>query len=127
MNGEPWSKKGGGIFDVGMGFFDGAEVCELVGLFLLNELAELGIILGIYRDDGLAVSAKTARETENIKKKMAAIFKKYNLKITIEANKKRVEFLDLYLDLKKKNLVLTLNQIQNLFMFTLAAITLLKY
>ena len=51
MNGEPWSKKGGGIFDVGMGFFDGAEICELVGLFLLHELEELGIILGIYRDD----------------------------------------------------------------------------
>jgi hypothetical protein len=27
MNGEPWAKKGGEVFDVGMGFFDGAEVC----------------------------------------------------------------------------------------------------
>ena len=102
MDGEPWSKKGGGIFDVGMGFYDGAEICELVGLFLLNELQELGINLGIYRDDGLAVSEKTAREVENLKKKMSAIFKKYNLKITIEANKKRVEFLDLYFDLEKQ-------------------------
>ena len=102
MNGEPWSKKEGGLFDVGMGFYDGAEICELVGLFILNELREIGINLGIYRDDGLGVSSKTAREVENLKKKMAAIFKKHNLKITIEANKKLVEFLDLYLDLDKE-------------------------
>jgi len=102
MNGEPWSKKEGGLFDVGMGFYDGAEICELVGLFILYELREIGINLGIYRDDGLGVSSKTAREVENLKKKMAAIFKKHNLKITIEANKKLVEFLDLYLDLDKE-------------------------
>ena len=101
LNGEAWSKKGDKVFDVGMGSFDGAEICELVGLFLLSELSELGLNLGIYRDDGLAVSTKTARETEKLKKKMAEIFKKHNLSITIEANKKRVEFLDVYFDLEK--------------------------
>ena len=40
---EPWAKKGGSLLNVGMGFFDGAEVCELVGLFLLEELEELKI------------------------------------------------------------------------------------
>ena len=84
-----------------MGSFDGAEICELVGLFLLSELSGLGIDIGLYRDDGLAASSKSAREIENIKKKMCAIFKNYNLKITIEANKKRVEFLDVYFDLEK--------------------------
>ena len=102
VNGVPWSKKGDTVFDVGMGSFDGAEICELVGLFLLSELSELGLNLGIYRDDGLAVSTKTARETEKLKKKMAEIFKKHNLNITIEANKKRVEFLDVYFDLEKE-------------------------
>ena len=34
--------KGDEIFDVGMGFFDGAEICELVGLFLLEKLCYLG-------------------------------------------------------------------------------------
>ena len=101
LDGQAWSKKGGSIFDVGMGSFDGAEICELVGLFLLSELSGLGIDIGLYRDDGLAASSKSAREIENIKKKMSAIFKKYNLKITIEANKKRVEFLDVYFDLEK--------------------------
>ena len=102
MDGEPWSKKGNKIFDVGMGSFDGAEICELVGLFLLSELSCLGLDLGIYRDDGLAVTNKSPRETEKAKKRMAAIFKKHNLKITVEANKKRVEFLDVYLDLDKE-------------------------
>ena len=101
LNGVPWSKKGEKVFDVGMGSFDGAEICELVGLFLLSELSDLDLDLGIYRDDGLAVSTKTARETEKLKKKMAEIFKKHNLNITIEANKKRVEFLDVYFDLEK--------------------------
>ena len=102
MNGEIWSKKGGGIFDVGMGSYDGAEICEIVGLFLLSELSHLGLNIGLYRDDGLAVSNKSPKATEALKKKMSAIFKKHKLKITIEANKKRVEFLDVYLDLEKE-------------------------
>ena len=44
-----------------MGSFDGAEVCELVGLFVLNDIisAKIGLSksnVGIYRDDGLAVT-----------------------------------------------------------------------
>ena len=38
-NNEPWIKKEqSSNFDVAMGSYDGAEVCELVGLFLLNDL-----------------------------------------------------------------------------------------
>ena len=50
-------KKTGENFDVGMGSFDGAEICKLVGLFLLDRLASvLGKEnVGLYRDDGLAV------------------------------------------------------------------------
>ena len=36
-SGSSWSKKNG-TFDVTMGSFDGAEVCELVGLFLLKKI-----------------------------------------------------------------------------------------
>ena len=35
-----WIKKKGGLFDVTMGAFDGAEVCEAVGNFLLYQLSE---------------------------------------------------------------------------------------
>ena len=39
---------------------------------------------------------------ERIKKKNSAIFKKHKLEIAIEANKKYVEFLDIYMDLNKE-------------------------
>ena len=35
----PWQKKNTNLFDVAMEAYDGAEVCEIVGLFLLNNLA----------------------------------------------------------------------------------------
>ena len=45
-----------------MGSYDGAEVCELVELFLLNELNELfgKDNVGLYRDDGLAIVKNTS-------------------------------------------------------------------
>ena len=83
-----------------MGSFDGAETCEIVGLYILSQLQkELGKDAGLYRDDGLAAVSKTPRETEQIKKKICAIFKNNNLKITIEANKKVINYLDVTLNL----------------------------
>ena len=38
--GDTWIKKNNELFDVTMGAYDGAEVCELVGLFLLNEISK---------------------------------------------------------------------------------------
>ena len=67
--GTPWCKKGNSEFDVAQGSFDGAETCELVGLFLLFQISGLNIDVGLYRDDGLAVSSSTPRQVELIKKK----------------------------------------------------------
>ena len=52
-----WIKKGNVFFDVTMGSYDAAETCELVGLYLLDELNTLinKNHIGLYRDDGLAV------------------------------------------------------------------------
>ena len=37
-NNEPWVKAGDSpMFDVAMGSYDGAEVCELVGLYILHK------------------------------------------------------------------------------------------
>ena len=100
-DGAPWSKKGNSDFDVTMGSFDGAETCELVGLYILSQLQHLDINVGIYRDDGLAVcSGKTPRDIENIKKEICKIFSSNDLKITIEANKKTIDFLDITMDLR---------------------------
>ena len=41
QNGETWTKKGRDNFDVTMGAYDGAELCELVGLYILNKLEEI--------------------------------------------------------------------------------------
>ena len=58
--------------------------------------------MGIYRDDGLAVSNASRRQNENISKEIANIFKKFNLNITSEANPKRVDFLDVIFDLDEE-------------------------
>ena len=83
-----------------MGSFDGAETCELVGLFLLSQLTHLDVNVGLYRYDGLATCTKTPKQVEAIKKEMCKIFKRNSLQITIEANKNVVDFLDITLNLK---------------------------
>ena len=41
-NNQPWEKKSGNSdFDVPMGCHDGAEICELVGIFILNKLSNI--------------------------------------------------------------------------------------
>ena len=83
-----------------MGSYDGAESRELVGPFLLHQISEKhGKNFGPYRDDGLGVAKATPRETEMIKKDLCSIFNKRGLKITIEANKRVVDFLDVTLNL----------------------------
>jgi hypothetical protein len=52
-----------------MGSYDGAETCELVGMYLLHEVQKTSKInLGLYKDDGLGVIRGTARTIENMKK-----------------------------------------------------------
>ena len=67
-----------------MGSYDGAETCDLVDL--LFQCRHLGLDMGVFRDDGLAVSSKTPRQIELIKKELCNIFKANGLQITIEAN-----------------------------------------
>ena len=87
-------------FDATMGNFDGAETCELVGLFLLSQLTHLDVNVGLYRDDGLATCTNSSTQVEQIKKEICKIFKHNSLQITIEDNKKVVDFLDITLDLR---------------------------
>ena len=51
-----WVKKANSyLFDVTMGSYDGAEICEFVGLAFLNQLSTVidKSSVGLYRDDGL--------------------------------------------------------------------------
>ena len=83
--------------------FDGAETAELVACYLLHLLnAKLGqtMSFGLYRDDALGISYGTPKEIESCKKEICKIFQSQGLKITIEANKKIVDFLDITLNLQ---------------------------
>lgn len=98
----PWVKKDArdGLFDVTMGSYDGAESCELVVVYMLNLLKRIcGDTIGLYRDDGLAISQGPPSTTERTKKQICKLFADKNLRITIEANKKVVNYLDVTLDL----------------------------
>ena len=75
-----WVKKEEGTeeFDITMGSFDGAESCELVGLYILHMLSNIfdKEKLGLYRDDGLAVLRNvTARQADKIRKEVINKFK----------------------------------------------------
>ena len=90
MKDEAWMKKQNSTFDVTMGSYDGAETCDLVGLYLLSEMQHLDIKVALYRDDGLAVSNLSPRGTENVKKSICQIYKRLGLSITVQANLKIV-------------------------------------
>ena len=98
---SPWTKKNtNGMFDVTMGSYDGAETCELIGIYMLSLIAsKFKDEVGLYRDDGLAVCKATPKEIEKTKKEVSKVFKSNGLKITIDANKKIVHFLDVTFDL----------------------------
>ena len=83
-NGESWIKKDSGLFDVTMGAYDGAEICELVGVYILSLLSKKCVKndIGLYRDDGLAVFKNiSGPQSEKIKKTFQDIFNANNLKI----------------------------------------------
>ena len=100
---EAWIKNSDSLFDVTMGSFDGAEICELVGLFILNKLSNIIPIkdLGLYRDDGLAVLRnKSGPEMERTRKNIIKAFKEIELNITAETNLFQTDFLDVTFNLK---------------------------
>ena len=101
---EPWVKKQGNQdFDVTMGSYDGAEVCELVGLYMLDLLSKnLGTEnIGLYRDDGLAIfKTNSGPQNERNKKEIIKTFKNHNLKLDIKSNLKVVDYLDVTFDLR---------------------------
>ena len=85
-----------------MGVYDGAEVCELVGNCLLQDLSKLyeKNDIGLYRDDGLAVfKNKSGPESENIKKSIHYTFRENELKINAQCNLKIVDYLDVTFNL----------------------------
>ena len=105
-NNGTWIKKEGGLFDVTMGAYDGAEVCELVGTYLLSLIAERYSKnqIALYRDDGIAIFKNTSGpKNEKIKKESQEIFKCKGLDIVIQCNLKVVDYLDVTLNLNDES------------------------
>jgi len=102
-NNEPWVKRGNSpMFDVAMGSYDGAEVCELVGLYILHKLTSAypNGNIGLYRDDGLAVFKNmSARSLDKMRKDFSKIIGELGLQITAQSNLKIVNYLDVTLNL----------------------------
>ena len=102
-NNEPWIKKdSNGDFDVTMGSYDGAEVCELAGLFMLNELSKTfdKDNIGSYRDHGLSVFKNyNGYQYDKVRKEMIDLFKQHYLNLEIKCNLKIVDYLDITFDL----------------------------
>ena len=85
-NNKPWIKcTGNSSYDVAMGSYDGAEICELVGMYILDRSSKIHAKcdVGLYR----------------VRKDFTKIFKDIGPKITAEANLKVVNFLDITLNL----------------------------
>ena len=84
------------IFDVTMGSLDGAEVCEIVGLYLLDKVSLLlsKDNAGLHRDDRLGVvNDANGPKLDRLRKDTIAIFKSEGLSITIETNLIETDFL----------------------------------
>ena len=86
-----------------MGSYDGAEVCELVGIYLLFLMKENFPTLdfGLYRDDGLGCYKNMPGPKMNkLKKDIFKLFKDQNLNITLDMNLIQVDFLDVSLNIQ---------------------------
>ena len=53
---QPWIKRDSHTFDVKMGTYDGAEICEVVGIFMLSLLRKKYSFndIGLHHDHGLS-------------------------------------------------------------------------
>ena len=98
-----WTKKDKN-FDVTMGAQDGAEIAELVGIYLLKQVDDFLLPVGqkchagLYRDDGLIyIENSNGPLISKIEKALNRIFKSSHLKISTEQKGHMVNFLDVTL------------------------------
>ena len=104
-NYKPCFKKSGNKdFDVPMGFFDGAEVSEIVGTYILSKISnEINIKqVRLFRDDGLGVRRNiSGSKVDRTRKKLIKIFQECGLSIVCKTNATSVDFLNVRFDMKK--------------------------
>ena len=104
-DGQIWEKKSNPDFDVSMGSMDGAEVSELVGIYMISKLMLKfnKANFGIYRDDGVMVVRGGGPEVDRARKEVIKIFNQEDLKVTTECNTTCIDFLDIIMDLRSNS------------------------
>ena len=88
-----------------MASFDGAEICELVGLYIQSKLEKIlpKSNVGLYRDNGMALLRNlNGQHAGKVKKNIIGVFKDIAFSLEIETNLHEVDFLDVSLILRKK-------------------------
>ena len=99
-----WTKKEKN-FDVTIGAQDGAEIAELTGIYLLQQVndslskIELKAHTGLYRDDELIfIEDANGPLLNRIEKALHRIFKSNKLSTSLEQKGHKVNFLDVTMD-----------------------------
>ena len=104
---------------------DGAEICELVGFYLLNQLGNVvdKSGFGLYRYYGIsAINNANGPKVDRVRKDITALIKKEGLSMTIETNLIETNFLDVSFNLvtgkyfpfrKANNTLLYINTFSN--------------
>ena len=87
-----------------MGSFDGTEICELVGLYLLNKLSKLlgNENMGLYRDDRVP-AIKTASDPilDKMRENIITPFKEEGPTITYDTSLTETDFVDVTFSLER--------------------------
>ena len=101
-NNEPWIKKGESNFDVTIDAYHDAEVCGLIGIFMLlllsKHINKNHIVL--HRDDGLPIVKNTScPAAEKLKKKFQKLFKEKDLDSIVQCNLKITNYFAITLNL----------------------------
>ena len=84
-----------------MGAYDGAEVTELIGIYLLSKIKTIIPSAGLYRDNSLGALKLSGPQLAKVEKKLHKIFKDHGFSIKVETNLKKTDFLDFQLCLEK--------------------------
>ena len=85
-----------------MGSYDGAEMFELAGFLMLNELSKKfdKDDIGLNRDHGLFVFKNyNGHQNDKVRKEMIDVFKQHHLNLKIKCNLQIVDYLDITFDL----------------------------
>ena len=85
-----------------MGCFDGAELCEFIGMYLLSQLCTIisKNDCGLYRDDGLMIQEYiNGHQIDKLRQEIMKTFKEIGFKIGIETNLKITDLLDVTFNL----------------------------